>query len=141
MPVVAAIGPVYSWPMPDAAKLPDYRVASRGPTDRLVLRGESADGGELIVIAGYRGQALPERLTHLELAAAGGNAWRLSSAEGEFEFQARAVDRIALRPGFYEPMHAQFALSSADRVAVRTLLRLLRFPGGSRILRWWQALR
>lgn len=125
--------------MSHAAALPVFRIVQReGP--RLVLRRDAEQSAELIVIAGFRGTALPERITKPVLASAGDSAgrWRLSCAEGDFEFQARAVDRIELRPDFYAPMHARFALSAADRAAVRLLLRLLRFPVGARVLRWWQ---
>lgn len=139
--MVAVIGAVYSPAMPVTAAASVYRIASRGPAARLVLRGRSAEGPELIVIAGYRGPALPNALTHPALTSAGDDRWRLTAAEGAFDFTARGVDRIALRPALFEPMHARFALSRADRVAVRVLLRMLRFPGGTRILRWWQLLR
>jgi hypothetical protein len=58
-----------------------------------------------------------------------------------FEFHARAIDRIDMRPDLYEPMHDRFALSAVDRIAVRLLLRALRVPGGARVLRWWQSRR
>ena len=106
-----------------------------------MIRGATPDGAELLVIAGYRGPTLPDLLTKPTLAATGADRWRLSAMEGAFDFGARGVDRIALRPGLYQPMHARFALSRADRVAVRILLRMLRFPGGTRILRWWHLLR
>ena len=94
-----------------------------------------------MVIAGFRGPVLPDALTKPTLAANGHGQWRLAATEGTFDFDARGVDRIALRPALYEPLHKRFALSPADRVAVRVLLRMLRFPGGTRILRWWQLLR
>ena len=127
--------------MPDAVVAPVYRIACRGPAGRLVISGVTPDGAELLVIAGYRGPKLPDVLTKLTLSAAGGDRWRLLALEGTFDFEARGVDRIALRPELYEPLHARFALSRADRIAVRVLLRMLRFPGGTRILRWWQLLR
>jgi len=139
--VVASIGGEYSLWMASAAHAANFRIASRGPAGRLVIRGATKDGAELVVIAGFRGPALPEVLTNPTLAETSAGQWRLSSSQGTFEFAARGVDRIALRPALYEPLHARFALSRADRVAVRVLLRMLRFPGGTRILRWWQILR
>lgn len=127
--------------MPDRAVAPVYRIASRGPASRMVMRAATVDGAELIVIAGYHGPALPDVLSNPVLASGSGDRWRLSAAEGEFDFRARGVDRIRLRPSLFEPMHRRYALSRADRIAVRVLLRMLRFPGGSRILRWWQLLR
>lgn len=126
--------------MPDRTA-PVYRIVSRGPAARLVIRGATADGADLIVIAGYDGPVLPDALTGPAIASTGGDRWRITAAEGAFDFAARGLDRIALRPSLFEPMHARFALSRADRIAVRVLLRMLRFPGGTRILRWWQRLR
>lgn len=127
--------------MDEVAGTTVFRIASRGPAGRLVLRGATAEGAELLVIAGYHGPELPDVLTRPTLAAAGADRWRLTASEGAFDFSARAVDRIALLPALFGPMHARFALSRGDRIAVRVLLRMLRFPGGTRILRWWQLLR
>ena len=127
--------------MPDAVFAPVYRIASRGPAGRVVIRSATPEGSELLVIAGYRGPKLPDVLTKPTFTAAGDDQWQLTATEGTFDFSARGVDRIALRPALFGPMHARFALSRADRIAVRLLLRMLRFPGGTRILRWWQLLR
>jgi hypothetical protein len=137
--VVAAFDPVYSQCMLEALHVQVYRVI-RQPGPRLVLRGEAPQGAAVIVFAGYRGGALPERLTRPEWRAidAAAESWRLSSEEGVFEFHARAIDRIELRPDFYAPLHGRFKLSATDRIAVRLLLWLLRFPGGAQILHWWQ---
>ena len=135
-PVVASFAPDYSSPMSDTAAIPVFCVVNRAG-QRLVLRGDAGARAELIVIAGFQGTPLPERMTRLELQPVG-DAWRLTCAEGVFEFHAHAVDRIELRPDVYTPMHARFALSATDRVAVRLLLWLLRFGGGARVLRWWQ---
>ena len=139
--VVAAVSAVYSRAMPVRSAAAVFRIVSHGPAARLVIRGATREGGELIVIAGYAGPALPESLTKPAIASTGTDRWRLTAAEGDYDFTATGVDRIALRPALFEPMHARFALSRADRIAVRVLLRMLRFPGGTRILRWWQLLR
>jgi hypothetical protein len=125
------------------AAAPIFSLVERnGPCGRRVLRSEAADDVQLIVIAGFRGPVLPERVTRPEiLGGDAGHRWRLSSAEGVCEFHARAVDRVDCRVSLYGPLHAQFALSVTDRVAMRLLLRALRLPGGARILRWWQSLR
>ncbi len=124
------------------ATSPHHLLDRAGPSGRVVLRQDGADP-ELIVIAGFHGDPLPERLTGPrftagESAAGSGTPWRVSSMEGSFEFRARSVDRIQLRPALYRPMHLAFELSATDRIAVRVLLSLLRFPGGARLLRWWQ---
>lgn len=133
----------YSSTVTDASTRSPHRLVDRaGPAGRVVLRQDGADP-ELIVIAGFHGEPLPDRLTGPqfaagESAAGSGTTWRVSSLEGTYEFRARSVDRILLRPALYEPMHRAFALSGSDRLAVRVLLSLLRFPGGARLLRWWQ---
>ncbi|HUG03252.1 MAG TPA: hypothetical protein VML92_02355 [Steroidobacteraceae bacterium] len=125
------------------AAVPIFSLVERdGPCARRVLRSEAAEGVQLIIISEYRGPALPARLTRPEIpGGVNGHGWRLSSAEGVIEFHARAVDRIDCRAALYGPLHAPFALSVADRAAVRLLLRALRLPGGARLLRWWQSRR
>jgi hypothetical protein len=97
----------------------------------------------LIVISGFQGPALPAQLTSpaIELASGAAGEWRLTCAEGEFRFRARAVDQLTERPALFTPLHRPFALSGADRLAVRVLLWLLRLPGGARLLRFWHARR
>ena len=117
-------------------------VERNGPSGRRVLRSEAAEGVQLIVISGFIGPALPERVTRPEIhGGPAAQGWRLSAAEGEFEFHARAVDSIDCRATLYEPLHARFSMSAPERVAVRLLLGALRLPGGARLLRWWQSLR
>ncbi len=145
--MVAAIVPDYSLSMSATPAASVFRVIERkGPFSRLVLRQDANDGARLIVISGFCGAAVPERVTRPELAPGDGAAmpamrWRLICAEGVFDFQARAIDYLDVRPALYGPMHARFELSAVDRFAVRVLLRMLRFPGGARVLRWWQSLR
>ena len=141
--MVAPIAGDYSQPMSADTTAPVYSLIERdGPCARRVLRSEAADDLQLIVIAGFRGPALPERLTRPEILGGGaGQGWRISSAEGVFEFHARAVDRIDCRAALYRPLHTRFSLSVGGRVATRLLLRALRLPGGARMLRWWQSLR
>jgi hypothetical protein len=141
--VVALIAGDYSRPMPADSAAPIFILVEReGPCARRVLRSAAAEGVQLIVIAGFRGPALPERVTRPEILGGGaGHGWRLSAAEGVFDFHARAVDRVDCRAALYESLHAPFAPSVVDRAAMRLLLRALRLPGGARILRWWQSLR
>ncbi|MEX2150681.1 MAG: hypothetical protein WD793_10725 [Steroidobacteraceae bacterium] len=125
------------------AAVPVFSLVERdGPCARRVLRSEAAEGIQLIVIAGYSGPALPERVTRPEiLGGRAGHGWRLATAEGVFEFHARAVDSIDCRAALYQPLHTRFALSVTERAAVRLLLSALRLPGGARLLRWWQSRR
>lgn len=114
-----------------------------GPANRLILRGQNATSGELWVVAGYDGPVLPAVLTRAELSARnhGGRAWRLTSGEGVFEFEAAAIERIVERPDLLVPLHRKFALTRKDRAAVSILLWLLRLPGGTRLIRLWHGKR
>ena len=118
-------------------------VEHDGPANRLILRGQNAKSGEIWVVAGYNGPVLPAVLTRAQLSAHnhGGRAWRLTSGEGVFEFEAAAIDRIVERPELLVPLHRRFALTRKDRAAVRILLWLLRLPVGARLLRLWHGKR
>ncbi len=126
----------------DAAAPVFTLVEHDGPSGRRVLRSETAEDVRLIVISGFSGPALPERLTRPEFhGGRAGQVWRLTAAEGVVEFNARAVDRIDCRATLYEPLHTRFSMSAPERTAVRLLLSALRLPGGARLLRWWQSRR
>lgn len=130
--------------MNERAETQVFRVAERGgPAGRMVLCRQSRDATHWLVISGFEGPELPAQVTDpaLEPAADAAGAWRLRCAEGEFQFRARAVDRLATRPALFAPLHRPFALSGTDRLAVRILLWLLRWPGGARLLRHWHAQR
>lgn len=108
------------------------------------MRRQTPEGRQLIVVSGFDGPELPAALTGVVIARAGGSeaaakAWRLDATEGSFTFKARAVEIIDEQPSLYEPLHHPFALSGADRFAVRILLWMLRLPGGARLLRRWHA--
>jgi hypothetical protein len=121
-----------------------FHVVERsGPGGRLVLRGQARDAVHWLVISEFQGPELPAQLTDPAIESASGAAgvWHLRCAEGEFQFGARAVDRLATRPALFTPLHRSFALSGTDRLAVRVLLWLLRLPGGARLLRHWHAQR
>jgi hypothetical protein len=134
---------VYILCMQGASDAAAFQVIERaGPGGRLVMRQASSGDARLIVIAGYRGPRLPDALTGPTVAAVPGTAappskWRLTAAEGTFEFEATAVDLVGQRPSLYAPLHRPFALSATDRWAVRLLLWTLRLPGGARLLRRW----
>lgn len=120
-----------------------FRIVERnGPGGRLVLQQISSAGSRSIVIADYAGPELPDVLHDPTIVPAHGDAstagsWRLTCVEGRYDFRARAIDHIEERPGLYEPLHREFALSAADRMATRVLLWALRLPGGARLLRNW----
>jgi hypothetical protein len=122
---------------PSAARV--FQVIERdGPADRLILRERDAACAESWVIGGYRGPRLPDELGNPALVVSG-RGWRLTSDEGAFDFDARAVDRVTERPALFDALHRPFALKTPDRIAVRVLLWLLRLPGGARLLRRWHA--
>lgn len=110
---------------------------------RVVLRGQATRGSRLILIAGYDGPELPERLTDVvvEPADSGEQAWCLRCAEGEFRFRASAVERLEGRPDLWEPLHRPFALRPGERRMALLLLALLRLPGGAWLLRRWHGSR
>jgi len=131
----------YSLSMASQSAARVFQVIERdGPADRLILRERDTTGVESWVIGGYRGPALPDELTNPALVV-NGSGWRLTSSEGAFDFDARAVDRLAERPELFGAMHQAFALKTSDRIAVRILLWLLRLPGGARLLRRWHVKR
>jgi len=130
--------------MNEQAEARTFRVVERGgPAGRLVLRGQARDAVHWLVISEFRGPELPAQLTDpaIESAPDAAGVWHLRCAEGEFQFRARAVDRLATQPALFTPLHRPFALSGTDRLAVRVLLWLLRLPGGARVLRHWHARR
>jgi hypothetical protein len=128
--------------MPESAGPVVYRVAERsGPGGRVVLRREAPGGAESFVVAGFRGAKWPAVITAPAFAQTGGDSWRIECPEGRFEFEARSVDRVVERPALFAKWHRPFALTAANRLAVRVLLLLLRLPGGERLLSRWHARR
>lgn len=98
-----------------------------------------------LVITGFAGDPLPPIVHDVEigLAEAGGGLRHgvLRCGEGEFAFQARGVEHLEPRPGLFDPLLAGFSLRPRDRLIVRGLLRLLRWPGGAWLLRVWHVRR
>lgn len=116
-------------------------VRATGAVGLVLLSGAS----ERIVIAGYRGAVLPNVVTDPCVsprnAADVASAWTLACAEGSFNFEARAVERQEQRPRLFDALLASHALRARERFAVRWLLRLMRWPGGARLLHAWHARR
>ncbi len=110
---------------------------------RVVLREQGSRGSRLILIAGYEGPELPERLTDVvvEPADSGEQGWCLRCAEGEFRFRAAALEQLEGRPDLWEPLHRPFALRPGERRMALLLLALLRLPGGAWLLRRWHGSR
>lgn len=122
------------------------RVEQDGPAGRVVLRRSSRNATDHWIVAGYGGRALPATLTGFSIeradAPAGGmTRWHISSEQGAFDFEARAVDRIRALPVLYEGLHRPFALTWASRLATGVLLALLRLPGGERLISRWHSRR
>ena len=119
-----------------------YRFVSNGGSGPTRYRSDAGDRRRLLDIARYQGPGLPEALTDpiVEVVGEPGQvprSWRISCAEGRFEFGALAVEMIEECPALYESLHRPFRLSTADRLAMRVLLWLLRVPGGAWLLRRW----
>ena len=99
------------------------------------------EDGQVQVIVGYDGPPLPARLDAARLDQLGPGSWRLSAAEGTFEFGARGVETLEPQPRLFDALLAPFALRQRDRTLVGVLLKLLRLPGGVWLLRRWHARR
>ena len=112
-----------------------------GPAQRAVLRAQSPGRSEILVLGGYQGPALPAEILSPEVESRTGGGFRFVSEQGVLDFDARAVDRIEMRPSLFDELHRPFALGAGDRLAVRVLLALLRLPGGAKLLRLWHARR
>jgi len=108
----------------------------------LVLLSASS---ERIVIAGYHGAVLPNVVTDPCLSprnvAGVSSAWTLACAEGSFDFAARTVERLERRPHLFDTLLVSYALRPRERFAARWLLKLMRLPGGARLLHAWHARR
>jgi len=111
--------------------------------DRVVLRGADGLSSRLILLAGYDGPGLPEVLTDVavEPDGTGDSGWRLRSAQGVFRFRATTVEQIDGRPQLWRELHRPFALSARERTTALLLLKLLRLPGATWLLRGWHGLR
>lgn len=130
--------------MPDPDKPPLYRMQSGSATGPLRFRNDAGTHRRTLVIARYQGPQLPATLTAPAIEALGDagpmpQSWRMTCAEGRYEFRAQAVEMLDECPSLYEPLHRSFRLSGTDRLAVRVLLWLLRLPGGAALLRRWHA--
>ena len=127
--------------MPGDAATSFRLVDSAGPAQRAVLRAQTPGRSEVLVLGGYQGPALPAQVGSPKVEAREGGGFRIISDQGVLDFDARAIDRIEMRPSLFEALHRPFAHSAGDRLAVRILLALLRLPGGAKLLRLWHARR
>ncbi len=130
--------------MPESSESAVYRLASSRAAGQLHYRSDSGGGRRILDIARYQGPALPALLSSPVVERSGDpgmtpGSWRITCAEGQFEFTALAVAVMEEQPALYEALHRPFSLSTADRLAVRVLLWILRLPGGAGLLRRWQA--
>ena len=130
--------------MPESSESQVYRIESGRPADPLRYRNDAGNRRCLLVIARYQGPKLPKTLTNPVVDAVGdpdqaSRNWRIRCTEGRFEFRALGVEQLEECPALYEPLHRPFRLSTADRLALRALLWLLRLPGGAALLRRWHA--
>jgi hypothetical protein len=130
--------------MPEAAQPDVYRMQPGKSTGPLRFRNDAGDRRRSLVIARYEGPQLPATLTgpaieRIGVAGRMPQGWRMTCAEGRYEFRAQAVEQLDECPSLYEPLHRSFRLSGSDRIAVRVLLWLLRLPGGAALLRRWHA--
>jgi len=127
--------------MPGNAATTFRLVDGVGPAQRAVLRAQAPGRSEILVLAGYQGPELPAQIGDPKVEPRAGGGFRIISEQGVLDFDARAVDRIEMRPSLFDELHRPFALGTGDRLAVRVLLTLLRLPGGAKLLRLWHARR
>lgn len=104
-------------------------------------RQRASDAIPRLVLTACRGSALPAEVHDPRLEEAGSGLWRLACREGRFEFHAAGVELLEPRPDLFQALLAGHALRPRDRLVVRSLLGLLRLPGGARLLRAWHARR
>lgn len=120
-----------------------YRVDHRAsPVDLIVLEpDQSAAPG--ISLHGYRGNALPGRLTDpvIEMLSHAGRLYRLTAGGVRIEFQARSVLAHEPAGSVLAPVLQPFALRPRQRLAVTLVLRLLRFRFGGALLAAWHSSR
>jgi hypothetical protein len=131
----------YDSSMPGDAATTFRLVDGAGPAQRAVFRAEAPGRSEILVIGGYQGPALPAEIASPKVEPRATGGFQVISKQGVLDFDARAIDRIEMRPSLFDQLHRPFALGTGDRLAVRVLLALLRLPGGAKLLRLWHARR
>jgi len=131
----------YDSSMPGDAATTFRLVDGAGPAQRAVFRAEAPGRSEILVLGGYQGPALPAEIGGPKIEARATGGFQIISEQGILDFDARAIDRIEMRPSLFDELHRPFALGAGDRLAVRVLLALLRLPGGAKLLRLWHARR
>lgn len=119
-----------------------YRSVRTGTGALVLLPGDQTPAARCWILSGCAGDPLPATIhdPRLERLESPGR-WRLACREGSFEFTARAIEVQEALPGLFDEMLAPYALRGRDKTVVRWLLRLVRLPGGARLLRSWQARR
>lgn len=119
-----------------------FRLVERsGPGQRVQWRASAGIDSAAIVASGFGRAVPPATLADPQLKFRGAGAWSIAAGDSSFEFEARAVDAVEMRPSLFAGLHQPFALAARERFAARCLLALLRWPGGARLLRNWHAKR
>jgi hypothetical protein len=119
-----------------------FRLVERsGPGQRVQWRASAGIDSAAIVASGFGRAVPPATLADPQLESRGAGAWSIAAGDSSFEFEARAVDAVEMRPSLFAGLHQPFALAARERFAARCLLALLRWPGGARLLRNWHAKR
>jgi len=125
-----------------ASDIHRFRLVERaGPGQRVQWRASAGIDSAAIVASGFGRAVPPAALADPQLESRGAGAWRINARDHSFEFEARAVDAVEMRPSLLSGLHQPFALTARERFAARCLLALLRLPGGARLLRNWHAKR
>lgn len=128
--------------MRNIAAVGDYQAHVSRAGALVIAPVQDRAGAPRFSLGSYAG-ALPPATLHdprLERLDQAGR-WRLVCREGSFEFSSRGLEVHEPLPGLFDEALAEYALRARDRSVVRWLLRLVRLPGGARLLRAWQARR
>lgn len=120
---------------------PFERIAS-SVAGRVHFRGARTD----VYLEGVRPEAcvaLPTAIARLRIErdAASGATTAVLGEGGEWRLPARAARVHEAHPELFVAPLARFAPTAAEERTIRWLLRLLRIPGITRLIRVWQAWR
>ena len=117
----------------------ERRAAERADVVRYV-----GEGGLELRLEGVSGVELPsvaDSLSVAELADEGPAPIRLRVGAAEFQLVPRSWRVHEAQPQFFQSALAGFGPSAGEARALKWLLRLLRLPGGARLLSRWHARR
>jgi len=111
----------------------DCELASAAGGRVLRLRAAERD----CLLENWSGPLPPARLSHLVVYLRGTDDCQLQSSEGHFSGRVSGYQLITQATVLLEPLSRPFQLRPFSRSVALALLKLLRLPGGSTLLRAW----